>query len=152
MRRKSIINIICAILFFAACGGKKMSGGYIGEAKAELKPSGYNPTGNLADSNQDVLAVLTQDGDTVTLKLGNTVLLSNCELKAKITKSTAYVIDGTVCDINVASVSKTISVVDGSISVGDYGDADVIINIAGFAGGRQNGDYFTFNFRGKSKK
>jgi hypothetical protein len=129
-----------------------MSGGYIGEAKAELKPSGYNPTGNLADSNQDVLAVLTQDGDTVTLKLGNTVLLSNCELKAKITKSTAYVIDGTVCDINVASVSKTISVVDGSISVGDYGDADVIINIAGFAGGRQNGDYFTFNFRGKSKK
>jgi hypothetical protein len=147
------LAIGCLVLA-TACGTKKMAGGYLGEAKGELKPGGsYSATGGIADSNPDVLAVLTQDNETVTLKLGNTVLLSNCELKARIKKPpTAYIISGTICDISVGGRRETISIADGSISVGDYGDADVIINVAGFAGSASTGDYFTFNFRGKSQK
>lgn len=127
--RFSLFVILCLSLF-TACGAKKMAGGYVGEAKAELKPgNSYGSTDNLTDSNSDVLAVLTQDGETVKLRFGNTALLSKCELEAKITRGTAYIIDGTVCDISVAGMSKTISVVDGSISVGDYGDAEIIINV-----------------------
>lgn len=148
---KYLLFAVSCLSLLTACGARNMTGGYVGEAKAELKPSGYSPTGGLTDSNRDVLAVVTQNGDKVRLKLGNTFLLNNCELEAKITKNTAYIKDGAICDVNIAGTSRAVNIVDGSISVGDYGDADVLINIAGFVGGRQNGDYFTLNFRGKSK-
>lgn len=147
-----LLLAVCCLWLFTACGAKNMSGGYIGEAKAKLKPSGYSSTDGLTDSNRDVLAVVTQDGDKVRLKLSNTFLLNNCELEAKITKNSAYIKDGAICDVNIAGTSGTVNIVDGGISVGDYGDADVLIEIAGFVGSRQNGDYFTLNFRGKSKK
>lgn len=149
--RFSLFVILC-LSVFTACGMKDVSGGYIGEAKVELKPYGYSPTGSLTDSNHDVLAVLTQDGDTVTLKLGNTVLLGNCELKARFTKRTAYITDGPICDVNIAGTRRTVNIVGGNISVGDYGDADVSIRVDGFVGSRETGDSFILNFKGKSKK
>ena len=128
-------------------------GGFIGQANAELKQGGaYGPSGGLTDTNPDVLAVLTQSGDKVKLRFANPDLLRDCDLEASITRNTAYIIGDRVCDANVGGVSKTISISGGNISVGDYGDADVIIRVDGFAGGSSNGDLFTLNFRGKVKR
>ena len=155
------LRVLCArrlllwvlfLLVLAGCGMKTMSGGFLGTATVTLTSATYYASAPTSESASDVLADLSESGNLVTLRFGNTSLLANCDLKASITNGTAYIIDGPVCESDVGGMLRTINIAGGSVAVGDYGDADVIIRVDGFTGVSNSGDGFVLDFRGKSKK
>lgn len=152
--RMTLLTIF-ALSLLTACGAKKMSGAFVGTAKAELRivsgSSDYPET--LTDSGDAVLATLTPDGDEVTLRFGNTPLLKNCELKAKISRLSADIKAGTICETDIAGESRTINISSGEIYVSDSSaPAEATIKVYGYSGKSLNGDVFALNFESKSAK
>lgn len=120
----------CALSLLTACGAKKMSGTFVGEAKASLKP--VNSSSDIAsdvssDSSRDALAILTQDGDVVTLRFSNTALLKDCELKAKFTKGTADIADSAICETDIAGLSRVVTVTHLESYFGDSEGTEITI-------------------------
>lgn len=139
-------------LLLTACGAKKMNGAFVGVAKAEFRSASDVagvPWDILTDSGDDVLATLTQDGDEVTLRFGNTVLLKNCELKAKNSRLSAEIAEGAICETDIAGVSRTVKISGGEIYIDDNKDS-ISTSIKVF--GSSDKDRFDLNFEGKSAK
>ena len=143
-----------------ACGAEKISGTYIGIAKAELTLdntfNGYSSE-TLNDSGYDALAIVTQeDGDTAALRFGNTALLKNCELNAKIQRTSIDIEKGAMCEADIAGQSRTITIDYGTVSVGTsttvepYTEAR--IEIHGYSGDAQDKDLYILRFEGKLVK
>ena len=151
-----ITQILFLIIFVSllptACGGKKINGAFVGVAKAEFR-SASDVTGVpwdiLTDSGYDVLATLTQDGDEVTLRFGNTALLKNCELKAKVSRLSADITEGAICETDIAGVSRTVKISGGEIYIHDNKDS---ISTSIKVYGSSDKDQFDLNFEGKSAK
>ncbi len=144
--------IIFASLLPTACGGKKMNGAFVGVAKAEFRsPSDVSgvPWDILTDSGYDVLATLTQDGDEVTLRFGKTPLLKNCELKAKVSRLSADIVSGAICETDIAGMSRTVNISSGEIYINDEKDS---ISTSIKVYGSSDKDKFELNFEGKSAK
>lgn len=139
-------------LVLTACGAKKMNFAFVGTAKAEFRSAGDVtgvPWDILTDSDDDVLATLTQDGDEVTLRFGNTALLKNCELKAKNSRLSAEIAEGAICETDIAGVSRTVKISGGEIYIHDNKD---IISTSIKVYGSSDRDQFDLNFEGKSAK
>lgn len=155
-----LLLTISASLWLTACGAEKMSGSFVGEAKAELRIVSQN-SGDypeiFKDSSYNALAVITQDGDEVTLRFGNTPLLKNCELKAKNSRLSAAIKEGAICETDLAGVSRTVTIEHGEIY--RYDDKDGVrasIKVYGFSGDSSGGpsakDRFDLDFQGDSAK
>jgi hypothetical protein len=146
--------IIFASLLLTACGAKKMSGAFVGVAKADLRlvssSSDYPET--LTDSGYDVLATVLQDGDALTLRFSNTPLLKNCELKAKVENTSFDIASGAICETDIAGMSRTINISSGEIYISNSANSEAKIKVYGFSGRSLDGDAFFLNFEGKSAK
>ncbi len=147
-----LLLTILASSLLTACGEKKMNGAFVGVAKAEFRSASdvsSVPWDILTDSGYDVLATLTQDGDEVTLRFGNTALLKNCELKAKKSRLSAEIAEGAICETDIAGVSRTVKISGGEIYINDNKDS---ISTSIKVSGSSDRDQFELNFEGKSAK
>jgi len=143
----SLALLIVALLLSSACAKKKsFAGEFVGEASGLFEGNYPNAPVDATEKNEGAIAVIKQDGDTVTTEVTNSDILKNCKLTGKVNPNGKVYVSGSTCEAKVKGAKRAVYFSEGSVAIDEAGN-NVTIELLGL----DTGERFKYKFQGKKK-
>jgi hypothetical protein len=142
-----IALLTLALLLTSACSKKKSyAGEFVGEATALFEGNYPNAPVDANEKNQGAVAVIKQNGDSVTTEVTNSSILKGCQLTGKVNPNGKVYVSGSKCDATVSGSKRSVYFSEGNVAINEAGDS-VTIELTGL----DTGERFKYKFQGKKK-
>lgn len=143
----SLAVLAISVLLFSACAKKKkFSGEFVGDASGLFEGNYPNAPVDATEENQGAVAVIKQDGDSVTTEVTNSNILKGCKLTGKVNPDGKVYVSGGTCEAKVKGQTRSVYFSEGNVALDEAGTT-VTIQLTGIV----TGERFKYKFQGKKK-